>query len=506
MTASQNISVSITPRQSQATWPKVYASQYDKGLRTVTVTITDRYGSFSIPDGATVTVRGTKPDKTGYEYACTITGKDSVVFTITDQMTVLAGQHAAEIRITDGDGNIIGTGNFWFVIESSPLSTDTAISETQIPLIEQAAQNSETLKSAAETATNAANTAQAAANSASASARTAEENAGKVLGAATLVEALTAETQRAKKAEEANSTAIDIETQARKTADEALQKALDAEITRAKAAEGGADISAEATARQTADEALQKKLDTETAERKAADTTASEAIDALNATLSKRIDDRIAEVVAGAPEAYDTLKEISDWISNDETSAAAMSSKISDNANAISGEVTRATTAENTLQSNIDAETTRAKKAEEAATKATADETLRAEAAEKVNADAISQEVTDRKAADKTITDNIDAEVTRAKAAEATNAENITAETTRAIKAETANSDAISAEVTRAKAAEKANLDAISEIKIPTVSVTQTLTSGTAIGSITIDGTTTTLYAPGYADGDSTSY
>lgn len=506
MTASQSIRVSITPRQSQATWPKVYASQYDKGSRTVYATITDGTGTYSIPAGATITVRGTKPDKTGYEYACTQTGTDTVDFVITDQMTVLAGQHAAEIRITDADGGIIGTGNFWIVVEASALSADTAISETELPLIEKAAENATTLKAAAETATNAAKTAQTAATSASASAQTAEENAGKVLGAATLVEALTTETNRATKAEKANSDAITQEISDRKTADEALQKALDAEITRAKAAEGGADITAEATARQTADEDLQKKLDTEASERKAADTTASEAIDALNTTLSKRIDDRIAEVVGGAPESFDTLKEISDWISNNETSAAAMSGKINDNANAISGEVTRATTAEQTLTDNLNAETTRAKAAEEAATKAVSDETVRAEAAEKANADAITTEATARKAADKTITDNLDAEIKRAKAAERTNADNITAEATRATNAETTISDAVTAETTRAKAAEKTNSEAIAALKIPTVSVTQTLTSGTAIGSITIDGTETVLYAPGYADGDSTSY
>ena len=445
MTASQSIRVSITPRQSQATWPKVYASQYDKGSRTVYATITDGTGTYSIPAGATITVRGTKPDKTGYEYACTQTGTDTVDFVITDQMTVLAGQHAAEIRITDSDGNIIGTGNFWLVIDASALSADTAVSETELPLIEKAAENSTTAQAAADTAKTAAETAQTAAESASKSAQTAQENAGKVLGAATLVEALTAETQRAKKAEEANAAAIDTETANRKAADESLQKALDAEITRAKAAEGGADITAEATARQTADEALQKKLDTETSERKAADDTASQAIDALNTTLNKTIDDRIAEVVGGAPESFDTLKEISDWISNNETSAAAMSGKISDNANAISGEVTRATAAEQTLTDNLNAEVTRAEKAEADATKAVSDETVRAEAAEKANSDAITQEVTDRKAADKTLQSNIDAEVTRAKQAEKDNADNLATETTRAEKAETANSDAITA-------------------------------------------------------------
>lgn len=43
----------------------------------------------------------------------------------------------------------------------------------------------------------------------------------------------------------------------------------------------------------------------------------------------------VAEIVDNAPEAYDTLKEIADWIANDETGAAAMSSAISKNTEAI---------------------------------------------------------------------------------------------------------------------------------------------------------------------------
>ena len=43
----------------------------------------------------------------------------------------------------------------------------------------------------------------------------------------------------------------------------------------------------------------------------------------------------IAEVVAGAPEHFDTLKEMSDWISTHETSASAMNSQIQDNKKAI---------------------------------------------------------------------------------------------------------------------------------------------------------------------------
>lgn len=48
-------------------------------------------------------------------------------------------------------------------------------------------------------------------------------------------------------------------------------------------------------------------------------------------SISKMIDDRIAAVIAGAPASLDTLKEISDWISSHEDSAAAMNSRISQN-------------------------------------------------------------------------------------------------------------------------------------------------------------------------------
>lgn len=42
-----------------------------------------------------------------------------------------------------------------------------------------------------------------------------------------------------------------------------------------------------------------------------------------------------AKIVASAPEAFDTLKEVADWISNDETGAAAMSAAIASNTGAI---------------------------------------------------------------------------------------------------------------------------------------------------------------------------
>ncbi len=59
------------------------------------------------------------------------------------------------------------------------------------------------------------------------------------------------------------------------------------------------------------------------------------AIETLNGTgegsVAKQVADAVAAIVADTPEAYDTLKEISDWISSHATDAAAMNSQINTN-------------------------------------------------------------------------------------------------------------------------------------------------------------------------------
>lgn len=59
------------------------------------------------------------------------------------------------------------------------------------------------------------------------------------------------------------------------------------------------------------------------------------AIDTLNGTgdgsVKKTVADAVAKIVAEAPEAYDTLKEISDWITNHTSDAATMNSQINTN-------------------------------------------------------------------------------------------------------------------------------------------------------------------------------
>lgn len=91
-----------------------------------------------------------------------------------------------------------------------------------------------------------------------------------------------------------------------------------------------------------ASDALEQKITDSTYDDTAiqAKVTANEtAIGVLNGTgegsVAKKVSDEIAKVVAGADESMDTLKEVSDWISNHADSAAAMQTKINANENAI---------------------------------------------------------------------------------------------------------------------------------------------------------------------------
>ena len=128
----------------------VRCSQYDTESRTIEMTLYEGSALYTIPTGATVTVRGTKQDKTGFEYPCTYSGS-VVSFDIQAQMTIFAGEMPSEIRITSND-EILGSCNFYFLVESTPLADDVVISETDLPLLEEAEQNAIRAEQAADQA------------------------------------------------------------------------------------------------------------------------------------------------------------------------------------------------------------------------------------------------------------------------------------------------------------------------------------------------------------------
>lgn len=99
--------------------------------------------------------------------------------------------------------------------------------------------------------------------------------------------------------------------------------------------------------------------------------------------ISSMIDNAIKGVIADAPEAFDTLKEIADWITNDKTGAVAL-------ANAIAEEKGRAEQAEQAIDDKIDEEIDRSVAADQDLLRGIDEEVRRATEAEgEINQNAI---------------------------------------------------------------------------------------------------------------------
>mgnify|MGYP002517358525 FL=1 len=129
---SQTINLDLIPNGVN---PVINVSQYDKG-QTWLFNILVNGSAFNIPTGSSVTIRGTKRDSTGFVYACSFSGS-TVTAIVQDQMTVCSGDQKGELRI-EKNGDIIATMNFTIRVKPSALSDTTQISETDLPLIEQA--------------------------------------------------------------------------------------------------------------------------------------------------------------------------------------------------------------------------------------------------------------------------------------------------------------------------------------------------------------------------------
>lgn len=183
MALTNTYCLKMTPSQFGQSSVVVNCSQYDSLFRVIQFSLYNGINEFSIPDNCVVTIRGTKKDLTGFEYQCEYEG-NVVTFPIQDQVTVLPGKVPAEIRVTSGN-EIIGSWNFVFLVEESPLDENTIISETDLPLLEsalEAAAQAESFKDLAEqSATEASTSASEASDSASTATTKAEESAESAL-------------------------------------------------------------------------------------------------------------------------------------------------------------------------------------------------------------------------------------------------------------------------------------------------------------------------------------
>jgi hypothetical protein len=194
-------------------------------------------------------------------------------------------------------------------------------------------------------------------------------------------------------------------------------------------------VDTEKAARENADNGIIADLDKVEAFLGALTENNSKAENVYNKTeANKAINDAVAALEAkllGADrdeinDAYETLKGIADWISEDKTGAAALTARVEQNEKDIEAlenkdieilnTIGAGYSATNTIaaaitaiQNNLTAEVTRSTEKDAELNTAITNEASRADAAEKKIAGDLAKEVTDREAADKTLQDNIDA-------------------------------------------------------------------------------------------------
>lgn len=154
--------------------PVIHVSQYDVG-RTLQFIIYNGSSQYVFTSGESAILLGTKPDGHIFIYDLTISNNVLSIDT-TEQMLAIPGNVNAEIRIQGADKDI-GTANFIFAVEKSPIYKDIIYSDSEIPAIDAAAANIGQAKAAASQAQAYRNGAQTAATNAAASASSASTSA-----------------------------------------------------------------------------------------------------------------------------------------------------------------------------------------------------------------------------------------------------------------------------------------------------------------------------------------
>jgi hypothetical protein len=118
----QKIQLNLIPNSRTV---KVRCSQYDDQARKIIIELFNGSVAFTIPNGTTVQIRGTKPSGKGFSYSCTFSG-NVITAVITGQMTVVAGSVCCEIILTNGT-KTLGTANFILEVEKAAMTAGTII-------------------------------------------------------------------------------------------------------------------------------------------------------------------------------------------------------------------------------------------------------------------------------------------------------------------------------------------------------------------------------------------
>lgn len=159
---TQQIKLNLIPG---GVMPVVYASQYDNQTNCLIFELYNGATPYTIASGVAVLISGTKPDHTGFSYSAASASGNVAYCNVTQQMTAVAGDVICELRLRS-ETQIIGSANFILRVEKGALTDDSVLSDTDIPLIEQAVDIAANLADYIQTAEDSAATAVAAAETA----------------------------------------------------------------------------------------------------------------------------------------------------------------------------------------------------------------------------------------------------------------------------------------------------------------------------------------------------
>ena len=180
---TQTINLNLIPGRAL---PRINATQFDYGSRTLTFAIYNGDQRFTLASGMSARIQGRKPDEHAFDYAASVSTANNVITAnLTQQMTAAAGEVLCELVITKNSERI-GTLNFILDVQEAPLNDDHVVSDSELPdIIAQATEQMERAEAAASTATTKASEASTSATNAASSATSAASSAASAGNSAT---------------------------------------------------------------------------------------------------------------------------------------------------------------------------------------------------------------------------------------------------------------------------------------------------------------------------------
>lgn len=131
----QEINLNLIPSSEPVV---VHCNQYDEGKSRIIAHLYNGSHPYTPGANATVKVQGTKPDNHAFQYWCDISGS-TVTVDVNIQMTAVAGRTPTQLIVNETSG-VTGSFAFYLDVQASTLPPDIDVSETDLPILTEKAQ------------------------------------------------------------------------------------------------------------------------------------------------------------------------------------------------------------------------------------------------------------------------------------------------------------------------------------------------------------------------------